>query len=101
MKSSHHKLDFNDQATAARMSRSTWLAIQECRRQFSERDNFHYSFNAVMLFLLETYLYEHRHITAPPVLRTHELTLKELEDQINALSKHLSAILNPKSKENL
>lgn len=102
MKSNHHKLDAHDyQPASARLSRSTWLAIQQCRRQFSQRDNFPYSFGAVMVFLLETYLYEQQRIPAPPVLRTHQLTLKELEDQIDAVSKQLAAILNPKSKENL
>ncbi len=102
MKTHQQKPDPNNyQPASARMSRSTWLAIQECRQQFSKRDSFPYSFSAVMVFLLETYLYQQGHITVPPVLKTHQLTLKELEDQIAAVRRQLAEILSREPQENL
>lgn len=99
------KLDANyARPISVRMSRSTWQAIEQCRQQFTDRDCFPYSFSAVMVFLLETYLYERSHIPSPPVLRghrAHQLTRRQLEDEVAALRQKLSEAIHPKPQETL
>jgi hypothetical protein len=88
----------------SRLPRPVWLAIEHCRQQFTTRDLVPYSFGEVMVFLIETYLYERQQIDSPPVLRgrgARQLNRRKLEDENAALRQQLAAALNQKSQENL
>jgi hypothetical protein len=105
MKIRHQQLDSNyARSVSLRMPRSTWLAIEACRQEFTNRDLVPYSFSKVMVFLLETYLYEHQQIMSPPVLhgrRARQLSRRDLEDENAAPRQQLAEALNHKAKDTL
>ena len=87
-----------------RVPRPIWLAVEELRRQFTKRDLVPYSLHEVIVFLIESYLYEHQHFDSPPILRgrgARQLNRRKLEQENAALRQQLAEILNRKSQENL
>lgn len=87
---------------SVRMHQSTYQAVEACRQQFNNRDQAFYTFNEVLVFLLETYLYEREQITSPPVLSgrgARKLSRRKLEEENAALRRHVAALLNQQSQE--
>lgn len=90
-------LDPNYSRTVSvRLPRSIWLAIEALRQQFAIRDLVPHTFSAVLVFLLETYLYEHQHIDSAPVLKgqvARRLARAQLQKENAALRQQLAEAL--------
>ncbi len=86
-----------------RVTRPLWLAVEELRKQFTSRDLVPYSLHEVIVFLIESYLHEHQHLSSPAILRgrgARQLNRRKLEQENAALRQQLAEILNQKSEEN-
>ncbi len=99
----YRKLDATYSRTiSVRMPDPAWQAIEACREQFIQRDQVPYTFGEVLVFLLQTYLYEHQQIGSPPAFQgrgARRLTRQKLEKENAALRQEL-ADLKRKQQEN-